>query len=318
MNSTVSSVPSRPVRIVGWRQHRRAHVAVGKDRSVELGRLARLALVEPQAGGQFVCHRLSPYFLRGPTSPNIAPCGSTALTEYSPPGISIGPLYDFAAAGLHGFGRAVDVVDTDVEVPHRLRQARHGPHDGADPNAGVLEELIVAHLAHGHSTLLLPAEALLVEADRSHRVAAPQFVPSDVLWLVDREDVTAGVRIALGRDRVHQVERRALRPGDHCQAADARLVPRLHHHAAAVALDLLDLCIDVVGVEVAQPDRPRAALAHLVVELEDAPGHAAVRPLDHAVVDVRRDRVRIHVPADHAIVEALARPGRRRSSARTI
>src|SRR4029079_5973199 len=83
-----------PTREIRRRGHGRADAAVGEDRGVEFGRLARLAFVQTQAGCQFVRHvlLLVDAYLRGPTRPNDAPCGSSPLSANSPPGISCGPL----------------------------------------------------------------------------------------------------------------------------------------------------------------------------------------------------------------------------------
>src|SRR5215204_3705295 len=81
----------RPTRKVRRGEHGSADTAVGKGCGVELRSLAGLPVIEPQAGRELVAgHDISPH-LRGPTNPKTAPWGSTAVSEYSPPGISLGP-----------------------------------------------------------------------------------------------------------------------------------------------------------------------------------------------------------------------------------
>src|SRR5690606_5734564 len=61
----------------------------GNERGIEAdGRLH--VLLEPEMLRDFR-HGGRPYCLRGPTRPNVAPCGSSAMTMKPPPGTSAGP-----------------------------------------------------------------------------------------------------------------------------------------------------------------------------------------------------------------------------------
>src|SRR5215218_10187634 len=81
----------RPTRKVRRGVHGRANTAVGKGCCVEFRSLAGFPVIEPQAGRELVAgHDISPH-LRGPTNPKTPPWGSTAVSEYSPPGIWLGP-----------------------------------------------------------------------------------------------------------------------------------------------------------------------------------------------------------------------------------
>src|SRR6187549_2874691 len=149
-----------------------------------------------------------------------------------------------AAAGLDRAGRAVDVVDADVEVPARAIAAGLGLADRADHAAVVVEEAVFAHRAHVHVAFLLPSEQAGVERDRGLGIAGPELVPAHVLGLGIVEYVALGIGLVGRRDRVHQVEHRALRIGHHRDAPD-RQVGRGQVHLAARRGDRLGVGIDV-------------------------------------------------------------------------
>src|SRR6187549_2853042 len=133
-----------------------------------------------------------------------------------------------AAAGLDRARRAVDVVDADVEVPARA----------------IAAGLRLADRADVHVAFLLPSEQAGVERDRGLGIGGPELVPAYVLGLGIVEHVALGIGLVGRRDRVHQVEHRALRIGHHRDAPD-RQVGRGQVHLAARRGDRLGVGIDV-------------------------------------------------------------------------
>src|SRR5215204_5251479 len=96
--------------------HGSADTAAGKGCGVELRSLAGFPVIEPQAGRELVAgHDISPHF-SGPTNPKTAPWGSTAFSEYSPPGISL-RAYGFpsrAQRPVSGHGSSSPHADSPV------------------------------------------------------------------------------------------------------------------------------------------------------------------------------------------------------------
>src|SRR5438445_7609254 len=98
-------------------------------------------------------------------------------------------------------------------------------------------EAVVALVAHWHGVALLPTELRGVELERSARIAGRQLVPATVADLVGRKDVALLVFAARRRNGLHDVKGRALRVGDHGDAADIRNVERGHIGLSAALLD---------------------------------------------------------------------------------
>ncbi len=146
-----------------------------------------------------------------------------------------------------------------------------------------------------------------VEIDRGIGIGGHELVPADVVRAVDREDVAAGVGLALGRERVHEVEGRALRVGDHRDAADAGLVLRPHMLLAALGEDRGDGGVDIGDMKIAEPGGPRAACLHLVGQGQHATRIPAVAALDHAIFEAGSDGVGVDAPPDDGVVETLRR-----------
>src|SRR5205085_4044652 len=87
-------------------------------------------------------------------------------------------VHDLPSAGAYRFCGSVDVLNADVEVPHRYGDRRRLTHDSANPDAIGENEAIFAHLAHRHCAFLAPAEVAFVEVDRAVLVGAVQLVPA--------------------------------------------------------------------------------------------------------------------------------------------
>jgi hypothetical protein len=117
----------------------------------------------------------------------------------------------------------------------------------------MVDELVVAHLAHVHDAALGPAEASAVETERGRGSGVPSWCQAQCPSAVG---VERPARLVAGA--AHDVERHALRVGDQRHAADLGQVHRRHVDGPARRHDVGDGRVHIIDADIAEPARRHA------------------------------------------------------------
>src|SRR5689334_5889786 len=211
--------------------------------------------------------------------------------------------HDLATLGFGSFLGLGNGRHAEIIAPVRMLILVHHAGDSTEANAMMVEETVFSVFAHVHELVAGPAELLAVEAPSRDGIARRQFVPGTAAILAWREDRARLVLAALRRDRLHHIEWRALRVGNHGDPADIGDIGCRHQSFPAGLLDRFDRLVDIRDVNVAEPGRTGTMLLHFSVERQHAAGEAAVCA-DHAVAIVGFFGL-ADVPADNRVIEGL-------------